>query len=164
MLRLHVGQAGGQIGSQLSALTGSPSSEGHGCIFIDSEPKVIAPLISESNSSRIAWLPPSAVVYDHNGRGNNWAWGYTSVASRLGTSATSDAVANHSSAGAASTYTKSGAAGGRAKKSLLERAMDAVRLHVRYILFTCVAIVRTQIISLTPSFPHSPYILFSYFF
>ena len=124
MLRLHVGQAGGQIGAQLAGLTGMPpSGEGHGCVFVDSEPKVVAPLCAESGSGRIPWLPPSAVVYDHNGRGNNWAWGYSNVASRLG-------GAPDAASGGGMSGRQVGGASGSAKKPLLERAMDAVRLHV----------------------------------
>ena len=123
MLRLHVGQAGGQIGAQLCALTGAPSASGHGCVFVDSEPKVVAPLVADTGTSRVAWLPKSSAVYDHNGRGNNWAWGYTSVASRLGVAAGDGSAA--SSDGAAVVR---GAAGG-ARTPLIARALDAVRLH-----------------------------------
>jgi len=123
MLRLHVGQAGGQIGAALAGLTGAPSADGHGAVFVDSEPKVVAPLAAAAGAARIAWLPASAVVYDHNGRGNNWAWGHAAVASRLGPPAPGSAAG----AGAGA---RASAAGG-ARKTLLERAMEAVRVHVR---------------------------------
>jgi hypothetical protein len=123
MLRLHVGQAGGQIGAQLCSLTGAPSASGHGAVFVDSEPKVVAPLVADAGAARVAWLPKSAAVYDHNGRGNNWAWGYTSVASRLGVSAADGAGGD---AGGATAVR--GAAGG-ARTPLVARALDAVRLH-----------------------------------
>lgn len=40
MLQLNIGQAGGQIGSVVASYTGPYSNDGHGCLFIDSEPKV----------------------------------------------------------------------------------------------------------------------------
>jgi hypothetical protein len=86
MLRVHVGQAGGQAGALLAGSVGAPAADGYGVVFVDSEPKVVAPLLEEG-PGRIPWLPPSSVVYDHNGRGNNWAWGYHSAASRLGVAA-----------------------------------------------------------------------------
>ncbi len=129
MLRVHVGQAGGQAGVQLAGYAGAPCPDGYGCVFVDSEPKVVAPLLEEG-PGRIPWLPPSSVVYDHNGRGNNWAWGYHSAASRLGVAAAPAGL----SSGGGSTAARAGGLGcsaGKAKKPLIERALESIRKNVR---------------------------------
>lgn len=101
------------------------------CVFVDSEPKVVCPLVAEGSPTRIPWLPPTSVVYDHNGRGNNWAWGYNSAASRLGL------PGEHKGSGGGEgglTVRNPGGPGcstGRAKKPLLERALDSIRKNVR---------------------------------
>jgi hypothetical protein len=43
MLQINVGQAGGQIGAVCASYMGPPTRDGHGCLFIDSEPKVRRP-------------------------------------------------------------------------------------------------------------------------
>jgi len=73
---------------------------------------VVCPLTQEGHASRIPFLPPSSVVFDHNGRGNNWAWGYSSVASRQGRDAPAGVGLPRGT-----------------RAPLLKRAMDAVRRH-----------------------------------
>jgi hypothetical protein len=80
--------------------------------------QVVVPLTTEGSPQRIPFLPPSSSVWDVNGRGNNWAWGYTNAASRLG-----GAMPTIGSTGVG----KKGAAGA---KPLLDRALDAIRKHV----------------------------------
>lgn len=150
MLHLNVGQAGAQLGALVAAFTGPPTADGFGCVFVDSEPKVVKPLATDGAAGRIAWLPPSGVVYDHNGRGNNWAWGYTNVASRLGHAGGGGGgggggvVDSGGGSGggiggggggfgapSAALGTRDlGCAAGRASRTLLDRALGSLRKHV----------------------------------
>lgn len=76
--------------------------------------QVVVPLVTDGSPSRLPFLPPSAAVWDVNGRGNNWAWGYTNASSRLGAVNGTSVV----------TRKKGGSA------SLLDRSLNAVRKHV----------------------------------
>jgi hypothetical protein len=51
-----------------------------GYTFVDSEPKVVRPLRTPGDPLHLPFATPECVVFDHNGRGNNWAWGYTGAA------------------------------------------------------------------------------------
>ncbi len=42
LLQINVGQAGGQVGALSAQYMGPFTRDGHGCLFIDSEPKVRA--------------------------------------------------------------------------------------------------------------------------
>ena len=110
------------MGSVLCDMKGPPSV-GCECVFVDSEPKVVAPLVTDGSPNKIPWLPPSSIAYDHNGRGNNWAWGYNSAASRLGEPVGSNNAAGRVPGGP-------GCSAGRQKKPLLDRALDCVRKQV----------------------------------
>lgn len=47
--------------------------------------QVVKPLGRDSgHSNSLPYIGQDAIVFDHNGRGNNWAWGYTGVASHRG--------------------------------------------------------------------------------
>ena len=135
-LHLFVGQCGSQIGSSLAHLTGPNSRDGHGTLFIDSEPRVVAPLVSSSSSSRIPFLPTSAAVWDVNGRGNNWAWGYANAASRLGSdqpgyraNVQSSTESSGSIASSTSSVSSKGKKASGSGKSLIERTLNAIRRH-----------------------------------
>jgi hypothetical protein len=131
-LNLFVGQCGSQIGSSLAHLTGPNSRDGHGTLFIDSEPRVVAPLVS-SSTSRIPFLPKSSAVWDVNGRGNNWAWGYANAASRLGSDqpgyrASAPNTTEPGGTSSSSVLYKEKKASGSGK-SLIERTLNAIRRH-----------------------------------
>ena len=133
MLHLFVGQCGSQIGSSLAHLTGPNSRDGHGTLFIDSEPRVVAPLVSSTSSSRIPFLPTSSAVWDVNGRGNNWAWGYANAASRLGSdqpgyraNISNTDLATNTSTSLTNIKQKKASGSG---KSLIERTLNAIRRH-----------------------------------
>jgi Tubulin/FtsZ family, GTPase domain len=58
-----------------------------GFAFIDSEPKVVRGIVTPTaatSSASSSFLPfvslNGSVAWDQNGRGNNWAWGYTGLA------------------------------------------------------------------------------------
>jgi len=95
-----VGQAGNQIGASTARRTGPLShldlaaealaeqeartrrTKPSGFVFVDSEPKVVRTIVSEGSDSYLPFVSLNgSVVWDHNGRGNNWAWGYTGLAS-----------------------------------------------------------------------------------
>lgn len=96
--QLCVGQAGNQVGAAALQLTGplhagavrSAPVPGRrpqpGCVFVDSEPKVVRALRTPGAPAYTACVTPESIVHDYNGRGNNWAWGYTSLASHRGNS------------------------------------------------------------------------------
>ena len=111
-----VGQAGNQIGSLTLRYTGTPiparkhDSDGYapssamvmstgrrsgkratGCVFVDSEPKVVRAFSDAESPTRLPFADDSNVVYDQSGRGNNWAWGYTGLSGHRGVSATDKA-------------------------------------------------------------------------
>lgn len=158
-LYLNVGQAGGQIGALYARYTGPLSEEGHGCVFVDSEPKVrlstshstaqathniiahtdpasllppsqvVAPLVTDGSRDRIPFLPPSAATYDFSGRGNNWAWGYSNSSSRLGLPPSAGGAGGDKPAARGGV----GAAvkgGGIARSDLLPRSLTAIRRHM----------------------------------
>lgn len=80
---LHRAVSTGKAAPARTAWTssGSRSELRAGVVLIDSEPKVVRSLLSSASSpASLPFVTPSAVVYDQNGRGNNWAWGYTGVA------------------------------------------------------------------------------------
>jgi hypothetical protein len=84
MLCVHVGQCGNQVGqefwelatastpvSSCSPLYNQPDGMAR-CVMVDSEPKVISNVMAQG---RIP-IDHRAVVWDQNGRGNNWAMGF----------------------------------------------------------------------------------------
>ncbi len=99
-----VGQAGNQIGGAaarkagplshldlaLSAMSergdgGAPSTrvKPSGYVFVDSEPKVVRGILAPGAPAHIPFVSAEgSIVWDDNGRGNNWAWGYTGLAGR----------------------------------------------------------------------------------
>lgn len=107
--------------------------------------QVVKPLVEDDNPSHIPFLNRDSVLYDHNGRGNNWAWGYTSVASRLGAAPGSAGPAAGTSSRlmrdrlhkqvdvpAGSKFVRSAAGTAAMKRSLLDRTLDLLQRHVSY--------------------------------
>ena len=90
---LHVGQAGNQIGSVLWKLllneTGSIQEDiffdrvrnTARSILVDSEPKVIKQIHEDKTLSPL--FPPKNMIFSENGRGNNWALGYSATYKEL---------------------------------------------------------------------------------
>lgn len=131
-----VGQAGNQIGSATAIRTGPISHpelaaaaiadrdgaatkrvKPSGFVFVDSEPKVVRGIVQEGASTHLPFVSLNgSIVWDHNGRGNNWAWGYTGLASHVGRASLSPAG---EAAGASAT--------GSAGQPLWKRAIDAIR-------------------------------------
>jgi len=78
-LFLEIGQCGCQIGNMLNPQLATsyyctrsrPPNRLH-LMMIDTEPKVLQPLLSKSPK----WLDPLNVKYFQYGRGNNWSYGY----------------------------------------------------------------------------------------
>jgi hypothetical protein len=86
LVHVYVGQAGNQIGSACCRYVGAPAGAAGlkaqpGVSFIDSEPKVVRPLRVVGEPEYLPFATAESVVFDQNGRGNNWAWGYTGIAS-----------------------------------------------------------------------------------
>jgi hypothetical protein len=104
-----------------------------------SHAQVVCPLVTEGNPQRIPFLPPSAAIWDVNGRGNNWAWGYSNAASRLGlgggvAGASSSSSTAAGAGGGGGAGRSAGVAAGKKKGAgaapLLDRALNAIRKHV----------------------------------
>jgi tubulin delta len=85
---LHVGQAGNQIGQEFwnLMLEESPIKEDiffdrftnrARAVLVDSEPKVIKHIGDDKNISFV--FDHSNMIYTQNGRGNNWALGYSAT-------------------------------------------------------------------------------------
>ena len=127
LVHVYVGQAGNQIGSTCARYVGPPSGapattlvgrvNGHhqqpGVAFIDSEPKVVRSLRMVGEPEFLPFATAESIVFDQNGRGNNWAFGYSGIASHR-----------------APIRTEPGGAISGRTAPLLERALDAVRTQV----------------------------------
>ena len=125
VIEVCVGQAGNQIGGALMQLAGPlhgsirrppqlPARQQPGCVFVDSEPKVVTALRTPGSPSYATCITAESVVYDQNGRGNNWAWGYANAAGSRGPLR-------------ASTVVGSSGSSARVTLPLSRRAMDALR-------------------------------------
>lgn len=87
LVHVYVGQAGNQIGSTCARYVGPPSGamptklaargprQQPGVAFVDSEPKVVRPLRMVGEPDYLPFATAECVVFDQNGRGNNWAFG-----------------------------------------------------------------------------------------
>ena len=84
LVAFGAGQAGNQILGLTARYVGPLTGQGKkqpGYAFIDSEPKVVRPLRTPGDPCYLPFASAECIVYDQNGRGNNWAWGYTGAAS-----------------------------------------------------------------------------------
>lgn len=87
MIAAGVGQAGNQILGLTARYMGPlvpPSRKQPGYAFVDSEPKVVRPLRTPGDPMHLPFATPESIAYDQNGRGNNWAHGYSGIASHRG--------------------------------------------------------------------------------
>jgi hypothetical protein len=141
-----VGQAGNQVGSSALRYTGQPIPLGPGeesgyaaggsvhmpsgkrsgkrpagCVFVDSEPKVVRNFFDNTSNAYLPFADESNVMYDQSGRGNNWAWGYTGIAAHRGYA---------SSLPVAARDTGGGITRPKRVEPLWSRAMVAVRKQV----------------------------------
>lgn len=136
-LMVCVGQAGNQIGAATATRTGPISHpelaaaavsdkdgadtkriKPSGFVFVDSEPKVVRGIVQEGAPTHLPFVSLNgSIVWDHNGRGNNWAWGYTGLASHVG------AAAPAAAGGAGAATAGTGASG----QPLWKRSIDAIR-------------------------------------
>jgi hypothetical protein len=139
-MMICVGQAGNQIGASTARRTGPLShldlatealaeqeartrrTKPSGFVFVDSEPKVVRTIVSEGSNSYLPFVSLNgSVVWDHNGRGNNWAWGYTGLASHRPGAA----------AGAAGSGAVKSPLGSERGQPLWQRALAAIHDQVR---------------------------------
>ena len=105
---LHVGQAGNQIGEDLWKClineSGSMSEDIFFCrkrqiargILVDSEPKVIKRIHDDKILSVL--FPPQNMIFSENGRGNNWALGFSKTYKESHISAKVDEITLHEGA------------------------------------------------------------------
>lgn len=109
-----------------------------GFAFIDSEPKVVrgivTPPATATASISSTFLPfvslNGSVAWDQNGRGNNWAWGYTGLAggARPGSKfATVPGAESSSAGGKKGKNAGSGPLFASSKTPLWKRAMETIR-------------------------------------